>query len=315
MATEKPSVKCSIVVPVFNSEQTVGEVIDLTADVCDRAGLVYEIVLVNDGSTDGSWGVLERKAAVNEKVIAVDLLKNYGQHTAVFAGLRLTSGDYVITLDDDLQNPPEEILSILDKAEEGYDVVFGQFRRKRHPLYRRLGTRVVDWIIRRVFGKPKSLVLTSFSCMRREVVDRMCEYQGSYPYIQGLALLHSRSTANTMVEHHPRVLGSSGYNPRKIFELVFRILFNYSSFPLRFVSALGLLGTGVAFSMTAFVLIQALVAGTPVPGWASVAVMLSFFNGITLLIISILGEYVIRLLDQSSQAASYYVSATVRSDG
>jgi glycosyltransferase involved in cell wall biosynthesis len=247
-------------------------------------------------------------------VVAVDLLKNYGQHTAVFAGLQLAVGDYVVTIDDDLQNPPEEIPPIVAKAEEGHDLVFGRFHRKRHPLYRRIGTKIVDWMNRRVFGKPKELVLTNFRCIRRDVVDRMCSYQGGYPYIPGLALMYSRRPVNLMVEHEPRRVGSSGYGFRKIFELVFRILVNYSSFPLRLVSIFGLVVTGGAFSLTTFLLIRALVVGTAVPGWTSVAVMLSFFNGVTLLIISMLGEYVVRLLDQSSQTTSYHVRTIVRSD-
>lgn len=314
MGAERPSVACSVIVPVYNSEQTLVEVIDRTAAVCSEAGLTYEIVLVNDGSRDDSWEVLENKAAENEHVIAVDLLKNYGQHTAVFAGLLLTSGDYVITIDDDLQNPPEEIPAILAKAKEGSDLVFGQFHRKRHPLYRRLGTKVVDWMNRRVFRKPKDLVLTNFRCIRRDVVDRMCDYRGAYPYITGLALMYSRQPTNTMVQHDPRKVGTSGYSLGKILELVFRILFNYSSFPLRFVSAIGLIVTAGAFAMATIILIRALVVETSAPGWASVAVMLAFFNGVTLLIISMLGEYVVRLLDQSSQVTNYHVRAIVRAD-
>ena len=314
MGAEKPPVGCSVIVPVYNNEHTVGEVIDRTAEACEKAGITYEIVLINDGSKDGSWEVLEKKAAENEHVVAIDLLKNYGQHTAVFAGLFQTSGEYVVTIDDDLQNPPEEIPTILEKAKEGYDLVFGQFRRKRHALYRRLGTKVVDWMNRRVFGKPKDLVLTNFRCIRRDVVERMRTYRGAHPYIPGLALMYSRETTNVLVDHQPRTVGSSGYSFGKILELVFRILFNYSSFPLRYVSALGLIVTAGAFGLSTFLFIRAIVVGTTVPGWASVAVMLSFFNGVTLLIISMLGEYVVRLLDQSSQATSYQVREIVKTD-
>lgn len=314
MPTAKPAVECSIIVPVFNSEQTVGEVIDRTAAACDEAGISYEIIAVNDGSRDGVWEVLEKKAVENPNLIAIDLLKNYGQHTAVFEGLKVAKGMYVVTIDDDLQNPPEEIPPILAKAREGHDLVFGRFRQKRHALYRRLGTKVVDWMNRRVFGKPKDLVLTNFRAIRRDVVDRMVSYQGAYPYIPGLALMYSRKPANLLVEHEPRRVGASGYSMGKILELVFRILFNYSSFPLRFVSTIGLLVTAGAFLLTGFLFLRAVIVGTTVPGWASVAVMLSFFNGVTLLIISMLGEYVVRLLDQSSQATSYHVRTRIGTD-
>jgi glycosyltransferase involved in cell wall biosynthesis len=305
---------CSVVIAVFNSELSVGEVVDRTIRVLEAEARTFEIVLVNDGSTDGSWAIIEGKAAEHDPVIAVDFVKNYGQHTAVFAGLEMSVGKYVITLDDDLQNPPEEIPRLLTKAEEGYDLVFGEFRRKRHPWYRRVGTRVIDWLNQKVFQKPKGLVLTNFRCIRRDVVDRMVGYRGSHPYIPGLALMFSRDRANVMVEHQPRSTGRSGYGVRKIAELVFRILFNYSSFPLRFVSALGLIVTGGAFTLALVILIRALVVGTAVPGWASVAVMLSFFNGVTLLIISMLGEYVVRLLEQVSQPERYQVRTIFRVD-
>ncbi|MCB2224381.1 MAG: glycosyltransferase family 2 protein [Actinobacteria bacterium] len=309
------SVQCSVVIPVYNSEGSVGEVVDRTVRVFEETGRTYQIVLVNDGSTDGSWEVIEQKARENPSVVAVDFLKNYGQHTAVFAAMRMTTGDYVITLDDDLQNPPEEIPVILEKAEEGYDLVLGQFRRKKSPLYRRMGTRVIDWMNRKVFGKPKDLILSNFRCIRRDVIDRIGDYRGSHPYIPGLALMYSRRPVNVLVEHRPRTIGTSGYGFRKILELVFRILFNYSSFPLRFVSMLGLAATGVALTMATVIFLRALIVGTTVPGWASVAVMLAFFNGLMLLIISMLGEYVVRMLDQMSQIESYHIREIVGDDG
>ena len=152
--------------------------------------------------------------------MAIDLLKNYGQHTAVFAGLRHSEGRYAITMDDDLQNPPEEIPPLLAKAEEGYDLVIGRFERKRHSLSRRWGSKLVDWMNRRVFHKPKGLVLTSFRCIRRDVVDRMADYRTAYPYIPGLALMFSRSRVNIPVEHHPRTVGKSNYSLLRILAVV-----------------------------------------------------------------------------------------------
>lgn len=307
--------KCSIVIPVFNSAAFVGETIDRTSKVCHEAGIDYEIVLVNDGSTDGSWGVISEAAAADDRIVAVDLLKNYGQHTAVYAGLKLSRGDYVVTIDDDLQNPPEEIVPILEKAEEGFDLVLGAFKEKRHSFVRRMGSRVVEWMNTKVFNKPKDLVLTNFRCIRRDVVERMVEYRTVYPYISGLALMFSRSRVNIEVEHHPRISGSSNYNLSRIVAVVFRILFNYSSFPLRLVSALGLIVTAGAFALTGYIFIRNLLVGSTVPGWTSVALMLAFFNGVTLLIISMLGEYLVRLLNQSSYPDGYHVRAIVGGNG
>ena len=307
--------RCSIVIPVFNSEAIVGETIDHTSKVCHEAGIDYEIVLVNDGSADGSWGVIAERAEADDRIVAVDLLKNYGQHTAVYAGLKISRGDYVITMDDDLQNPPEEIVPILDKAEEGFDLVLGEFKEKRHSFVRRLGSRLVEWMNTKVFNKPRGLVLSNFRCIRRDVVDRMVEYRTVYPYISGLALMFSRRRANIEVEHHERVTGSSNYDFSRIVAVVFRILFNYSSFPLRLVSTFGLVVTAGAFGLTAVILFRGLLVGSAVPGWTSVALMLAFFNGVTLLIISMLGEYVVRLLNQSSFPDGYHVRAIVGGNG
>ena len=312
MSDTRPT--CSIVIPVYNSEGVVGDTIDRTAKVCEQADIDYELILVNDGSPDGSWDVISERAARNDRVVAVDLLKNYGQHTAVFAGLKLSKGRYVITLDDDLQNPPEEIVPLLAKAEEGYDLVLGRFHQKRHSMFRRWGTGLVDWMNRRIFNKPKDLVLTNFRCIRRDVVDRMIEYRTAYPYIPGLALMFSRHRANVAVEHHPRTVGTGNYSLRRILAVVFRILFNYSSYPLRLVSGLGLIVTGVAFMLSAYIFIRGLVVGRRVPGWTSVALMLAFFNGVTLLIISMLGEYLVRLLNQSSQPDGYHIRTIVGGD-
>jgi len=282
----------SIVIPVYNSEGVVGDTVDQTVAVCESAGLDFELILVNDGSPDGSWEVIAEKASASKRIIAVDLLRNYGQHTAVFAGMKLSKGKFLVTMDDDLQNPPEEILPLLAKAANGFDLVMGEFVLKQHSRFRNVGTYLVGWMNRRIFGKPRNLVLSNFRCIRRDVVDRMLDYRTAYPYIPGLALMFSRRRANVTVEHRQRTVGSGGYTMKKIVALVFRILFNYSSFPLRLVSTMGMVITGLAFGLSAFLLLKALIVGVEVPGWASVAVMLSFFNGVTLLIISMLGEYV-----------------------
>ncbi|MDJ0959288.1 MAG: glycosyltransferase family 2 protein [Acidimicrobiia bacterium] len=313
LGTHQPT--CSIIIPVYNSEGVVGETIDQTTKVCEQAAIDYELILVNDGSTDASWDVVAERAADDDRIVAVDLLKNYGQHTAVFAGLKLSKGRYAITMDDDLQNPPEEIVPLLSKAEEGYDLVVGRFHQKRHSLFRRWGSGLVDWMNRRIFRKPKEFVLTNFRCIRRDVIDRMVDYRTAYPYIPGLALMFSRQRANVPVEHRPRTVGTSNYNLARILAVVFRILFNYSSYPLRLVSGIGLLVTGIAFALTAYIFIRNLVVGSSVPGWTSVALMLTFFNGVTLLIISMLGEYLVRLLNQSSQTYGYHIRTIVGGDG
>ncbi|MBI5136218.1 MAG: glycosyltransferase family 2 protein [Nitrospirae bacterium] len=309
MSEQRP--RYSVVIPVYNSEGIVGETLDRTARFFEERGLSYEIIAVNDGSRDGSWQVIAARARANPRIIAVNLLKNYGQHNANMCGFQQSRGDWVVTMDDDMQNPPEEIAHLIDKAAEGHDLVIGRFRQKKHAFYRRVGTILIKAVNERIFKKEKDLVLTNFRLIRRDVVDRVCAYKTSYPYIPGLSLMFSNSRANAWVEHRPRAVGATNYSLAKIVSLVATILFNYSSYPLRFVGAIGLGISALSFLLGGYYLLAALLHTTEVPGWTTLVVLLSFFNGVVILILSMLGEYLVRLINQSSSAESFHVREVV----
>ena len=307
--------KYSVVIPVYGSANILDDTIRRTVSFFEGQDWDYELIMVNDGSPDNSWQKLSEHAAQNPNIVAINLLKNYGQHNALFCGFHHVSGDYIVTIDDDLQNPPEDIAHLAAKIEEGYDIVYGKFHHKQHAGYRRLGSKIIEQLNRRIFGQPPDLTVTNFRLMRRDVVDRMTQYQTGYPYITGLSLMFSNRRANVMVEHHPRSSGSSGYNWRKILTLVTRIIFNYSSYPLRVVSTLGFITAAVAFAMGIYYLLRALIIGYEVPGWATVVVLLAFFNGINIVIISMLAEYVMRLLKQVSMGKPYQIAEVVNYRG
>ena len=306
------SFKYSVVIPVFNSEKIVGETIDRTVAFFRREGLEFELIMVNDGSFDGSWGVIQKKAHEYREVTAVNLLRNYGQHAANLCGFRQSQGDYVITMDDDLQNPPEEIKKLIEKAAEGHDLVIGRFREKKHPFVRRIGSRVVGLINRKIFHGQKDLVLTNFRIIHRDVIERACQYKTSYPYVPGLVLMFSTNRANVLVDHQERGVGTSNYNLWRIAKLVSELLFNYSSYPLRLVAGIGFLAAALSFMIGIFYLLKAFFVGTSVPGWATVVVLLSFFNGMMLLVLGMLGEYLVRLINQGSHAEPYHIKEIVR---
>ncbi len=301
----------SIVIPVYNSAGIIGETIDRTAAFCQQQGWDYEIILVNDGSRDASWQIVREKAQHDPRLVAINLLRNYGQHTALLCGFQVSRGAAVITMDDDLQNPPEEIVHLVAKAEEGHDVVFGRFYRKQHAGYRRAGSRLIRLVNRYIFGQPRDLVLSNFRLLRRPVVDRICAYRTHYPYITGLSLMFAANPANVLVEHRERPVGKSNYSFFRIAELVMRILFNYSAFPLRLVSLIGIAIAGLAFAIGAYYLIRGILGDVRVAGWTTLVVLLAFFNGITILILSMLGEYVVRLLNQTSASDPYHIKETV----
>lgn len=297
----------SIVVPVYNSADVVGSTVDQIVEVFETAGLSYELILVNDGSRDRSWEVIAEKARSNSHVIALQLLKNYGQHFANLAGFRESSGDYVITMDDDLQNPPDQALLLIDKVMAGHDVVFGEFEHKQAAGLRRLGSKGISAVNRRIFGQPHGLAVSNFRVLHRSVVDRICGSQTAYPYITGQALLYSRNRANVLVRHESRAAGKSTYSAAKILRLTMTILFSYSSFPLRFAAVVGFAISLFSFLIGGIYLLVGVFGDVRVQGWTTLVVLLSIFNGFTIALLSMLGEYVVRTLNVVSTHDLYYI--------
>jgi len=301
----------SVVIPVYNSEALVGETVDRVVEVFTRAGLKHEVILVNDGSSDGSWDVIAGRARTHPQVTAINLLKNYGQHHANLAGFRESTGDFVITMDDDLQNPPEESLKLIDKAMHGHDVVFGKFERKQSAGYRRIGTRLIGAINRRIFLQPPDLVVSNHRILRRDVVDRICAARNAHPYITGQALIYSSNRANVSVRHDTRPAGKSNYSLLRILSLVLTILFSYSSWPLRVTAMGGFAVAGLSFLLGAFYLLSAFWRDTQVEGWTTLVVLVAVFSGLIIAMLSMIGEYVVRTLDAVSTLESFHVAEKV----
>lgn len=302
----------SVVIPVYNSEAVVAKTVALVRDFFLSQTLRFEIILVNDGSRDGSWDVISGLARDFQEVIAINLLKNYGQHHANLCGFREAKGEYVITMDDDLQNPPEEIGKLIDTAVNGYDLVMGRFEIKQHSLVRRAGSLLIGWLNRKIFEVKENLTLSNFRIVRRDVVDRVCRDRSYSPYIPGLILKYSARRCNVLVRHQPRLVGTSNYTWRKILRLTTTILFNHSSIPLRYGSAFGFMVAGISFLLGLFFLLQAIYSGTRAPGWASLVVLMAFFNGVLILLLSIIGEYLVRLLREIGTQSCYEISEVVR---
>lgn len=302
----------SVVIPVYNSAKIVANTVSQVREFFLARTLCFEVVLINDGSRDDSWSVIADLARVYPEVTAINLLKNYGQHHANLCGFREAKGDYLITMDDDLQNPPEEIAKLIDTVQGGYDLVIGRFESKRHSFVRRLGSQFVGWLNRKVFDVNEDLVLTNFRIIRRDVVDRICQDRSFAPYIPGLVLKYSSQRCNVLVRHLSRAEGKSNYTWRKILRLVANILFNHSSLPLRYGAAFGFIVAGGSFLLSLYFLLEAVIKGTNAPGWASLVVLLSFFNGVLILLLSVIGEYLIRILREIGTQRSYEVREIVR---
>jgi len=297
----------SIIIPVYNSENIIALTLEKTIAELDNLDVDYEILLINDGSSDDSWSVIDNLTNKYTCVIAVDLLKNYGQHSAILCGISLAKGDYLITMDDDGQNPPSEIGKLYNKIIEGYDVVFAQFIKKQHAHYRKFGTKVVNLLNEKIFKKPGDIDLTNFRIFTKEVADRVVIHKTFSPYIPGLLLMYSSKIANVKTIHDKRIDGSTNYSILKIMQLVGRILFNYSTYPLNFVVGAGFTVSLISFLLGISYIAQFFFTGVSVPGWTTVVVLLSFISSFIMLILGVLGQYVVRLLQQSSHSTAFQI--------
>ena len=213
----------------------------------------------------------------------------------------------MITLDDDLQNPPEKIMPLIQKINEGYDVVFGSFQVKHHPLIRRLGSRIIGIINRRIFHQPKNLTVSNFRILRRDVVNRICRCRTSYAYVTGLALLCAHHPANVVVKHRHSALPNSRYDLSRLLNFTLNILIGYTSYPMRLCAAIGGAVALLSFRFGSYIFMRTLLFGTTTPGWPSLVVLLAFFNGVTILMLGLLGEYVSRILNEITDRAPYQI--------
>lgn len=291
----KTELDVSIVVPVYNSAATLTMLLErLTATLralTDR----YEIILVDDGSRDDSWQVLQSlRVQYRDHLVVVQLMRNYGQHNTLMCGLGLARGEYVVTMDDDLQNPPEEIPRLLAhiKAQQ-LDLVYGCPSNRSHAAWRNLGSSIVWHFYRTVFRNP--ITPTPFRVMRLQLARSVMFYDLNFTYLDGLLAWCTGRIGGLEVEHHARSEGRSGYSLGKLLGLALNLYTNFSLIPLQVVSGLGLVTATSGFLVGLFYLIQYLASSIEVPGFASTIIAILVLGGAQLLALGVIGEYLGRL--------------------
>lgn len=282
----------SFVIPLFFTGDGIVTLLDGFRNL--PAGGEYELVLVNDGSTDTTWQrAREVIPTMPVKVTLVDMVRNFGEHAAVLEGFRHARGRYVVNLDDDLQNPLTEALLLVEHLRKtDVDVVYSYYNEKKHHWFRNFGSWFTNRLATFLLAKPEDLYLSSFRAMKRELAQRIIRYTGPYPYVDGLILGATNRIGRLLVAHEARALGQSGYTPRKLVRLMMNMFFNFSIMPLRVASVLGVALCGLGLLLFVIVLVEHLIHGASQIGWGSLMATISMFSGSQLLILGVLGEYV-----------------------
>lgn len=285
----------SVVIPVYRSAATLRQLTQRLVSVLDLTGMSYEFVFIDDASSDDSWQVLQDlQTEHRDCVTAVQLMRNFGQHNALMCGFRNARGRYVITMDDDLQNPPEEIPKLLDAIQNGsWDVVYGRYENKNHRRARNLGSWLVNSFYRVVF--KSSVTVTSFRIIRRELVESILSYSLNFTYIDGLLAWNTQRIGEVAVQHRPRANGRSGYSLAKLVTLALNLFTNFSLLPLQLVSGVGFLAAVGGLLVGVYYLSQYMLSNIAVPGYASTIIAIMVIGGIQLLSLGIIGEYLGRL--------------------
>ena len=308
--------KISFVIPCYRSEQTIGHVVaEIDGKMQEMKGFEYEIILVNDCSPDHTknalWDLCQEKSSGNGVRRANSFAKNFGQHTALMAGLRATSGDYVVCLDDDGQTPANEVDKLIAKLEEGFDAVYAKYEHKHHSVFRNLGSKVNELMTRVMLGKPKELFISSYFAVRRFVVEDMIKYENSYPYVIGLVLRSTKSITNVVVSHRDREQGSSGYTLKKLLGLWFNGFTAFSVKPLRIATAIGSFCAIAGFLYGIYTVIKWFINPDVPMGFSSTMSAIVFFGGMIMLMLGLIGEYVGRIYISLNNSPQYVIRETI----
>ena len=303
----------SLVIPVYNGSRTIGALVEHTTKIFGSTS--FEIVLVNDGSEDDSETVCAQLAEkFPQNVTFVHLSRNFGEHSAVLAGFTEARGRYIAVLDDDGQNPPEEVVRMLDELKrKNYDVVYGHYIEKKHSWFRNLGSRFNDRIATLMLHKPKDLYLSSFKVMNRFLINEIIKYHGPYPYTDGLIYRVTRNIGQIPVEHRASLSGPSRYTFRRLVRLWLNMFLNFSIKPLRISVYVGLFASCLSIVALIAILIDKLwITPNLTVGIPTVLGSVVFFSGIQLTILGLVGEYLGRLYLDQTGTPQYVVRYAIR---
>jgi undecaprenyl-phosphate 4-deoxy-4-formamido-L-arabinose transferase len=304
----------SVVVPVYNSRDSLPQLCARLEPILKRIAHRYELILVNDGSRDGSWEVVRALTERHPWIRGFDLMRNFGQHNALLCGLREAQHDVIVTMDDDLQHPPEEIPVLVAKIAEGFDVVYGTPLSHPHSLGRNLASRLTKFALQSAMGAETAGQVSAFRILRSNVCSAFTKYQNTFVSIDVLLTWGTQRFAAVSVRHDPRVTGVSQYTFAKLARHALNMVTGYSTLPLQLASLIGfaftIFGVGVLF----YVLGHYLLVGGGIPGFPFLASIIAIFSGAQLFALGIIGEYLARIHTRTMDRPSYVVRQTAEGE-
>jgi len=301
----------SVVIPVYNAQHSIYELVSQIIKVLSEHS--PEIILVNDNSVDNSHQ--ECIKIYNEfphSINYIKLRKNVGEHNSVMAGLRYAKGDWILIMDDDFQNPPEEALKLVNYAKQNkYDVIYGNYIKKKHSFFRNLSSKINDLTAIYILKKPKNLYLSSFKCFNRSTLKEVVKYKGPNPYIDGLILSITSNIGSLDLKHSPRKIGKSNYSLIKLIKLYVNISTNFSTLPIHIFSLLGITISLLSAIYGFLIIIERFINPEIPSGYSSIIVSIFFFSGIQLIFLGLIGEYLGKVLKNVNQQAPYHIGEEI----
>jgi len=300
----------SVVVPVYNSQDTLRDLVARLEPVLQAAAPLFELIFVNDCSRDGSWDVIQELAAHCPWVRGFNMLRNFGQHSALLCGIRAARYDTLITMDDDLQNPPEEIPKLLAKLAEGFDMVYGTPEHQQHGLLRDLASQVTKLALQSAMGAKTARFVSAFRAFRTKLRAAFADYRSPFVSIDVLLTWGTARFAHVPVAHHPRTVGQSGYTVKKLIVHALNMMTGFSTAPLQLASLVGFAFTLFGIGILIYVIVQYFLFKEHVQGFTFLASIIAIFSGVQLFSLGLIGEYLARMHFRMMERPTYVVGET-----
>jgi glycosyltransferase involved in cell wall biosynthesis len=311
---DSDNIEFSVVVPVYNEEENISElyrrltsVMESLCEGMNKPADCYEIIMVDDGSKDNSWRVIEEIHVGDKRVKGISFSRNFGHHIAITAGMDYVKGRAVVLLDGDLQDPPEEIPRLFEKFREGYDLVYGIRQERKDPVFKKLTSYLFWWILRKFSGVDIPQGQTMLRILSRRLVGVLKEMREHARFVHGMMAWAGFKTTTLEIKHNPRVRGKSKYNVQKMFKLAFHAVTSFSTVPLRLATYMGFASSLISFIVGVYFLYKKIAYGIPVLGYASIIISLFFVGGIQLLVLGLFGEYLGRTYQELQKRPLYIV--------